>query len=1030
MKRLLNHIEEKKRNNMLQPQSVPITFQGGLSSKTDALQVQLPNVLSLENALFDKVGALNKRPGYNVLNKNTTTDGIITSAAAVDTFNSELCLFDNSNVYTYIHSINSWSNRGPAISLINTNSKIVDQTGAQQLNPDCAFLDNIKVFAYEDSRGPVRYCVLDALTNAYIISDKPIQGSIQKPKLISVYGLIYLFYTSNNNLYYQTINPSNPSVISVQHNVVADGYTNFVYDVCVNSLSPTADDLIYIAYFNNSGEVTTLSLDSAGNVSNITGVAHGAEAIEDTNYLSISIVPVLNGHNWISWSTGEHVYTAAYDLQFAPILANLILIDTLTCPLVTGIESTNSGALQIIYEVLGDITSNESVKSQIISLNGTITYVGQLLSVGLAAKPYRQGKDTFINLAYQSQGTQYFTGGPIIPLQNTYFTALLTNAPFTIVSKVAAGTAGGLRTNNMVSETVEIEPGIFLWANLTQNKLISEDLVTFSLTGVNSTVIDYTNKNKFNSVTFSNNLLYIGGLLQSYDGVQVVEQNFNVYPEDIYYTIFPNTGALSAGQYSYQIVYAWNDKFGQTQYSTPSPSIIITTAANDSVVFSLPTLRLTAKEDVIIQVYRTQVNGSVPQLITSNLVPLLNDPAVNTILFADSLADAEITNNSPIYTTGGFLPNAAPPSCSIITLYNNRVIIGGLEDPNLLWYSKNKVDNSNANTIPVEFTAFNTIAVNQLGGPITGLGLMDGNLVIFKKTAIFIMNGDGTNDQGGGNPFPDPQLISQSVGCENPNSIILTTTGIMFQSPNKGIWMLPRSLGEPIYIGAGVDTEAKTYLVSSSNLDPNSNSVIFTTFDGPALIFDYFINQWSTWTNHKAVDGVIFDGSFTFVKNNGSVYQQNRSIYYDGYVAGRQIPYSMEVTTPWLSLASNLGYQAIFRFFILGQYKGQHTLNVATAYDWNPAFVNTAAFVPTNLQGAATWGADGYWGGSTPWGGDWQPYVFQANCSRQKCSSVRIKINDNQTASFNEGFTLSNMLLEVGLFNAGMRIPATNKKSV
>ena len=64
----------------------------------------------------------------------------------------------------------------------------------------------------------------------------------------------------------------------------------------------------------------------------------------------------------------------------------------------------------------------------------------------------------------------------------------------------------------------------------------------------------------------------------------------------------------------------------------------------------------------------------------------------------------------------------------------------------------------------MEFTAFNTIAVNQLGGPITGLGLMDGNLIIFKKTAIFIMNGDGTNDQGGGNPFPDPQLISQSVG--------------------------------------------------------------------------------------------------------------------------------------------------------------------------------------------------------------------------------------------------------------------------
>ena len=43
---------------------------------------------------------------------------LITSAVAIDTFNNEICLFDNTNnIYTYIHSANAWSNRGPAISL-------------------------------------------------------------------------------------------------------------------------------------------------------------------------------------------------------------------------------------------------------------------------------------------------------------------------------------------------------------------------------------------------------------------------------------------------------------------------------------------------------------------------------------------------------------------------------------------------------------------------------------------------------------------------------------------------------------------------------------------------------------------------------------------------------------------------------------------------------------------------------------------------------------------------------------------------
>lgn len=1011
---------------MLQPQILPISFQGGLASKTDGLQVQLPNVLSLENAKFDKVGALNKRPGYNILGKSIMTDGQITSAVATDSFNNEICLFDNVNIYTYIDAVDSWSNRGPAISLINTNNKIVDVANAQQLNPDCAFLDGIKVFAYEDSRGGVRYCVIDALTNAYIVSDTLVVGALAKPKLLVAFGLIYLFYTSNNNLCYSTINPANPSVLSVQTYLTSDGYADFHFDVC--TFDPVTS-LIYVAYFNDAGQTAVFSLDSVGSSADYHVLGTGSQAIEDPNFLCISAVPVSNPNNfsnvWVSWSTGEHIYTTASDTDVLSPILPLTLIDTVKCPTITGIESISVGALQLIYEIHNDVSSNESVKSKIIQLDGTQINVGQLLSVGLAAKPYHQGQDIFINLAYQSAGMQYFPGGPIIPLQNTYFTALLSNAPFTIVSKVAAGIGGGLRTNGMLSETVSIGTGIFLWANLTQNKLISEDLITLSLSGVNSTTIDYSDPNKFNSVTFSNNLLFVGGILQSYDGVQVVEQNFNLYPEDIGFTILPGAGSLSAGQYQYQIVYAWNDKDGQTQYSTPSPALTITTSVNDAVKFDLPTLRLTAKTNVIIQVYRTQVNSIIFQLVTSNVAPVNNNTQVNTVSFTDALADAEIINNSPIYTTGGFLPNSAPPSCSMISLYNDRVIIGGLEDPNLLWYSKNKVDNSNASTIPVEFTTLNTISVNQLGGPITGLGLMDGNLIIFKKTAIFILNGEGTNDQGGGTPFGDPQLISQSVGCTNQGSIVLTTTGIMFQSPNKGIWMLPRSLGEPVYIGAGVDTEAKEFLVSSSNLDPNSNSVIFTTFDGPALVFDYFVNQWATWTNHQAVDAVIFNGEFTFVKENGSVYQQNQNIFYDGYVGGQAVPYALEMTTPWLSLANNLGYQAIFRFFILGQYRGAHILNVAVSYDWNPAFTNLTSFTPS----VNVWGNGMNWGNPSPWGGDWSPYVFQVNCARQKCSSIRIKINDSQTAPFNEGFTLNNLLVEVGLFNGGMRIPKTNKAS-
>ncbi len=611
---------------------------------------------------------------------------------------------------------------------------------------------------------------------------------------------------------------------------------------------------------------------------------------------------------------------------------------------------------------------------------------------------------------------------------------------------------GGFRTNHMAAEINEISDGMFLWSNLVKGAFISEDHVSFSILGVNSTTSDFSDINKFNSVTFSNNLLFVGGILQNYDGISVNEQNFHIFPEDIEAQILPGDGALSAGQYQYRAVYAWTDNFGQIQYSTPSPAVTVVTNVNDAVKLFIPTCRLTSKTNVVIKIYRTQVNGNpkILQEVTSEIAPfpspglVVNSTKIASVSFVDVLADSEISFNAPIYTNST-VENSAPPSCSMISLYNDRVIIGGLEDPNLLWFSKNKINNSNFNTIPVEFSAAFTIGVNQKGGPITALGLMDQNLIIFKRASIFILSGEGPNDDGGGNNFPDPQLISESVGCINPNSVILTGQGIMFQTPDKGIWLLDRSLGPPQYIGSGVDDLAKKYIISSATLDINSNSVIFTTFNGPALIYDYLIGQWATWTNHQAVDGLIFQNEFTFCKSNGIIYKQNPNIFYDGSFGdddgygSSTVPYHMQLVTPWISYSQVMGYQSIFKFFILGQYKGKHTLKVEVGYNFDPSFIKSTVIDATAVAGANLWGGDALWGLSTPWGGDnygfagsgsWHPYIFQVNMSVQKCTSFRIRIHDEQVNPYNEGYTINGLLFEVGQMPNGVRVPLANKVGI
>ena len=1021
----------------LQKQIVPVSLQGGLNQKTDPNQVQTPNLLGLENAQFNKIGQLNKRPGYNILTNQVFNGNNISAAYAIDSFNGELNLFDNLSLYSYSPSSQAWANRGPAISLIDTVNQVIRSPASQQLNPDCASISNIDVFAWEDSRGGCRYSVIDHETGTYIVADQLLINSVNggaKPKVVIFNGLIYIFYTNQAILYFQTINPTVPNVISLPVPIIYDGYSNFTYDITnVNTKKPVAHPkILYITYFSQGAtpQITFCVLRTNNTLASKTVIATGTNAVEAGSNFCLSLAQDYYGNLWFSRSTGARVLVTVTNSSLVPITSN-ILIDTVVCPTIASIEYTALGTLQLVYEVAGDVPSNQLTKSVVIQQNGTISIVGTLRSVGIASKPYLYNGNNFINLAFQS------------PLQSTYFGVFLTSVPFTIISKISPSNGGGLRTNNMVAECQQIDSGIFQWANLTKGKFISEDQITFSLLGVQSTINDFSNINKFNSTTFSNTLLFVGGILQSYDGVSVSEQNFHIYPEGVVASQ-AGGGSLTVGaQYQYQVVYSWTDKNGQISYSTPSPTITVQlTGGNNSVVLTIPTLRLTAKQGTVIQIYRTLANGNaspnpVFYVTTSLLTPpdptsglggggILNNTAVDTIGFTDVASDADISANQPIYTQGGILPNTSPPSCSMISLFQDRVIIGGLEDPNSLWFSKIKNNNSSFNTVPVEFSPDNVISINQVGGPITALGLMDQNLIIFKNNAVFILAGSGPNNAGGGNSYPDAQLITQQVGCNNPNSVLLFGQGIVFQSPDKGIWLIDRNLSPPTYIGAGVDDIGLQYQVSSATLDPNSNAIIFTTFNGPCMVYNYEVNQWSTYTNHQAVDAISFQNLFTMVKSNGLVYQQNPNIFYDGYIGGVAQPYSMTITTPWVSGSGILGYQRIYHIYLLGTYKGPHTLNTYISYDFDSSFIQTAATNTALTAGSNLWGSASTWGAGSPWGGSWNPYIYQINPNVQQCTSFRLKITDSQTSNFNEGYALSALLLEIGVMPDGVRVPKSN----
>jgi hypothetical protein len=444
----------------------------------------------------------------------------------------------------------------------------------------------------------------------------------------------------------------------------------------------------------------------------------------------------------------------------------------------------------------------------------------------------------------------------------------------------------------------------------------------------------------------------------------------------------------------------------------------VSVSASNHVTVTGYNLTLTSKDpaSISIVIYRTLVNGTNLYRVTSLLAPLANSGTAGQWSYVDTASDSTISSNDLNYTTGGTLNNIAPPANAFLTTYNNRVFLGGLSDKNLLWYSQTTVDNSNANTVPTQFCAELTMACDPRGGDITALGLLNQTLIIFKNAQIFAASGNGPDANGNNNDYGDPQLVSSDVGCINPNTVVVTAVGLFFQS-QRGIYLLDQSLNTN-YIGAPVEDIVNGMTITSSVESPKDGLILFCSSDGTAVVYDYYHQQWSTWTNHYVRDVVVYKNNICFVTPSGRVYQQNRSSFTD---AGS--PILMSWTLPNLSFAGLQGYQRVFRCFILGSYKGPHTLTVNVAYDYNDSYTQSASVVPA---AGSQWGSDPAWGWSSPWGGGYQLYEFRVDFSTQKCTAIRLQVTDAQSSSYNEGYSISSVVFEVGQLPGGNRLPSSS----
>lgn len=536
-------------------------------------------------------------------------------------------------------------------------------------------------------------------------------------------------------------------------------------------------------------------------------------------------------------------------------------------------------------------------------------------------------------------------------------------------------------------------------------------------TAVDLAVIPFGGSERHQCAEVGGVLYMSGGLLTTFDGQTACELGWLAAPK-----IFALTGQAAAGgltpssTYSYVLTREWYDAQGGRWVSQVSDVATVVMGVGQNQVRvdfqygSLSNRRLmwteSAPEPVPtpferVHIWRTEANGTVFRRVTTDDGrDGFAGPASVSVFYSDTMSDATLIAGQPIvYTQGirgglsGPLQNDPPPPCRYIWPGKNRMIVGGLENPNEFRLSKFFFPNE-----PIGFSDDFSFR-GRVPGEVTAVAYLDDTAIVFTAEAIYAVPGEGPDDSGV-NPVGDPVRIPSECGCIDWRSLVETPLGLMFQGGPDRIYLLPRGGGAPVWIGQAVrDTLGSDATIVAAKLIPERSLVAFTfrrvsSLDAQLLVYDLTHNAWSADVINLGVNAVagstVWDGMLAH--HVGS-----------GYYVERATPYSDDGS--WYGVAVEThalrphGLQADGRtrkVGVIGEYRGITQMRVELAPDDSQTFPYSALI---NITAGPEVSGDAL-------RREWRLPV-------QKFGSCRLKIGEVQFGStISEGFRLTGLTIE------------------
>lgn len=547
----------------LETQVVPVSLGQGVDTKTDPKQVIVGKLTALLNGIFQTTREIRKRLGFVGLPKTIQGGGSVSNGVGVSAYNNELALLDGSGLYSFSSGTSQWVKKG-SLPTINLSVSTVIRTTTQQTAPDMAINGSYQCFTWKDAVSGLQYSVVDTATGQSLVNAQAVSSTGSTCKVIAIGTKFVLFYTdTGTTLKYKSIDTSTPTTLSSSTTIASDLNATALFDASILGSN------IGIAYDNAASGITLYTLSSTLSLSGSTVVT------TDFGLQCLTIFSDAGSSRyWISFANSSNV--VKYFVRSSALASFLAVTTIETASLVTRniTGAANSGSGSVYYELIGSISSNQLVRTASLTDAGVTSGIGDFLrSVGLASKAVIFNSVNYLLLTFGST------------LQSTYF---LVNGSGLVVGKLAPGVGGGLTANSILPELVSSSGGVYFVASLIKDLLTAVSGSVYTQTGVQSAQFSFSSAAPPKFVLGDN--LHVGGAItRMYDGSNVVEHGFNLFPEGLTTTLVTGTGgiglgnsALSINSFQHCAVYEWTDNQGQIHRS--APSIPVTTQIPATIV--------------------------------------------------------------------------------------------------------------------------------------------------------------------------------------------------------------------------------------------------------------------------------------------------------------------------------------------------------------------------------------------------------------------------------------------------------------